>query len=325
VYVRWPLTGEIFYFQCWDYYGENTNVAGFKKIYSASMDDNTKVTDYLLNYYADKQSYPEMPYNGYDSTIWKKSIEGGRETYQMIGSLNSDAPHFSVVADAPSVNPMAPHMGENSTNQNYTLHIPTNWGFKVKPAETYVDDKGNERMLSDESVVYSYTPLDENNDFREGERVEEVYNGAIFYNKAGFDSDIISRVDESQIPNVISVSPTGKSGRKYFNHGGDEPIEKEDLQELKIHLPALGNAISDMWDVIYGGFNHHGSNKRNKSIDWNNLSGLRLVKNLSGAGYDFDEADVATVAGCINSIHDLMGMIISTPKEEELVDKASYL
>ena len=325
VYVRWPLTGEIFYFQCWDYYGENTNVAGFKKIYSASMDDNTKVTDYLLNYYADKQSYPDMPYNGYDSTIWKKSIEGGRETYQMIGSLNSDAPHFSVVADAPSVNPMAPHMGENSTNQNYTLHIPTNWGFKVKPAETYVDDKGNERMLSDESVVYSYTPLDENNDFREGERVEAVYNGAIFYNKAGFDSDVISRIDESQIPNVISVSPTGKSGRRYFNHGGDEPVEKEDLQELKIHLPALGNAISDMWDVIYGGFDHHNSNKRNKSIDWNNLSGLRLVKNLSGVGYDFDEADVATVAGCINSVHDLMGMIISTPKEEELVDKASYL
>lgn len=323
VYVRWPLTGEIFYFQCWGYYGANTNVAAFKKIYSASMDDNTKVTDYLLNYYADKQSYPEMPYNGYDSTIWKKSIEGGREIYQMIGSLNSDAPHFSVAADAPSVNPMAPHMGENSTNQNYTLHIPTNWGFKVKPAESYVDEKGNEKMLSDESVVYSYIPLDENNKFQEGETVEEIYNGAIYYNKAGFDSELISKVDE--VPNEISVLPTGKSGRKYFNHGGDEPVEKEDLQELKIHLPALGNAISDMWDVIYGGFKHHGSNKRNKSIGWNNLSGLRLVKNRNGNGYDFDEEDIATVAGCINSIHDLMGMIISTPKEEELGDKDKYL
>ena len=325
VYVRWPLTGEIFYFQCWDYYGENTNVAGFKKIYSANMDDNTKVTDYLLNYYADKQSYPDMPYNGYDSTIWKKSIEGGREIYQMIGSLNSDAPHFSVVADAPSINPMAPHMGENSTNQNYTLHIPTNWGFKVKPAETYVDDKGNERMLSDESVVYSYTPLDENNDFREGERVEEVYNGAIFYNKAGFDSDVISRIDESQIPNVISVSPTGKSGRKYFNHGGDESIEKEDLQELKIHLPALGNAISDMWDIVYGNKTmNNGSLKRNKDLAWNSTKGIRLVKAQDkGSGFEYDPYDVECIAGCINSVHDLMGMILTNaPAENQTKEEA---
>jgi hypothetical protein len=50
---------------------------------------------------------------------------------------------------------------------------------------------------------------------------------------------------------------------------------------------------------------------RNLNINWDNKDGLRLVNvNPEGNGYTYDTDKVNTLAGCINSVHDLMGMII---------------
>jgi len=80
-------------------------------------------------------------------------------------------------------------------------------------------------------------------------------------------------------------------------------------------LPSIGNAVADMWDLIYGNEEINGSIYRNKNISWLNGSvyyrdnGLRLLPQVDyGLGYD--SAAVSTLAGAINSTHDLMGMII---------------
>lgn len=56
---------------------------------------------------------------------------------------------------------------------------------------------------------------------------------------------------------------------------------------------------------------------RNRNIDWKNASavenkeGLRLVNPVTLGAYSYSPGQVDTVAGVINSVHDLMGMIIT--------------
>lgn len=217
--------------------------------------------------------------------------------------------------------------------------------------------------------------------------------GAIYYNKAGFDSSVSVH---SEVADEISITPTGLSGLEYHVHGtryvkyqgtidsttqfnsavtqvanacyiahpndkvitntstgagydvygrdklykisgteykiatafekgatyyvkvtdtGDSDEPQVDTQEISIMLPSIGNAVADMWDLIYGNEEINGSIYRNKTISWLNGAvyyrdnGLRLLPQADyGLGYD--SAAVSTLAGAINSTHDLMGMII---------------
>lgn len=184
-----------------------------------------------------------------------------------------------------------------------------------------------------------------------------VVNAAIYYNRDGFDPDKISkswdrkylhqlglpgRRDPAVDPDVsssedkgfvaegITIAPTGLSGNTYANHNGVATPEV-DTQELSIMLPSIGDAISDVWDLVYGGRKTNEAiqktQKRNPDVEWydaravQDRTGLRLVKD--GFTYKmksgetrgcprnyYNTANVNTIAGCINSVHDLMGMII---------------
>jgi predicted RNA-binding protein len=151
------------------------------------------------------------------------------------------------------------------------------------------------------------------------------FPAAIYYNKAGFDPAVISYSDKT-IHDKISIEPTGLSGQNYNVHqtsGLKEP--QIDTQELTILLPSIGDSIAKVWDIMYGNEKINNSKKRNMNIDWTqgsivpNLSGLRLVPRTE-TGYGFNRNNVSTVAGAINSIHDLMGMII---KDEKTFTSAS--
>lgn len=114
------------------------------------------------------------------------------------------------------------------------------------------------------------------------------------------------------------VATTFEQGVTYYTKvtdTGDSDEPQVDTQEISIMLPSIGNAVADMWDLIYGSEAVNGSIYRNKTISWLNGSvyyrdnGLRLFPQADyGLGYD--SAAVNTLAGAINSTHDLMGMII---------------
>ena len=192
-------------------------------------------------------------------------------------------------------------------------------------------------------------------DVAEGE--PPFIDAAIYYNREGFDSDKVNkswdrtyqnqrgdapRRDPTVDPKVVTLNnygfvkeginivPSGLSGNTYENHNGIATPEI-DTQELSIMLPSIGDAISDVWDLVYGGrktsVDIQKTHKRNKDIEWydaraiQDRNGLRLVKDgftykMDGGeaqGYPknyYNTANVNTVAGCINSVHDLMGMII---------------
>ena len=273
--------------------------------------DYANSNDYSLNYNVDKETYSDQFIDGWDSTIWQKVVENGEFKYIMVGELNSKVPRFYVKSEAPTAEPVPPHFDANSTNMDYTLHVQPNWGFRIKKATA---TKGEGDLISDTEVKVPYLEYNKEDD---STTTEQSYNGAIYFNKDGFDK--INRNPDNDTKDEILFEPTGISGNKYYQHNPAEiQSVKEDIQELTIHLPTIGNAVSELWDLMYGDKKEDKTFKsiRNDDIAWEAVpepkrAGVRMVnEDPNSGGFSLDDHQVETVAGCINSVHDLMGMII---------------
>lgn len=163
---------------------------------------------------------------------------------------------------------------------------------------------------------------------------------AIYYNKAGFDESTISYSEDSsytgwengKVSDEIKILPSGQSGMLYPKHDGTGDQEAQpDVQELSIMLPSIGDSIAKVWDLVYGDretntdyneqMNSDTGNLRNTSVEWQSAEGVilkeghRLVKREDNGRYTYNQNQVNTLAGAINSVHDLMGMIISGGKD----------
>ena len=176
-------------------------------------------------------------------------------------------------------------------------------------------------------------------------------DSAIYFNKDGFNVEQIAysadltdklqtkrynqNITESgwKNENKIELTPTGMSGVLYSKHDGSvEKTAQEDVQEFSVMLPALGDTVAHLWDLVYGGRHTNleiaKTNKRNTDIAWEharghlNRNGLRLTGGDSEANkynaYN-ENFEINTLAGCINSAHDLMGMIINPDTADNLV------
>ena len=339
---------------------ENKIGCAFTEVYySLAPEDDTKADEnYTINYAIDRENYDSA--RGYDSTVWQKTYVDGKAKYVMIAELNSVVPALGVVADAPTQTPLMPHFSKDSTNIYYELHMQPSWGFRIKAANPdlrlpMLDAEGNKQTgsgsgnikarandtkeyPSDEKVTWSKTTIGNNPDSYDvtylteqddigywRDDVAEI-NGAIYYNKAGFDKSIISHSNEKD---EIALTPTGRSGYLYYTHDSDGPKEiAPDMNELSIMLPSIGNTIADVWDLIYGGQEIYGKDNkfRNTTIQWEDAKkvqakdGLRLVNNNSALGYTYKPEEVNTLAGVINSAQDIIGMIITDDYPVDLDD-----
>ena len=284
---------------------EENNISIYKLSFIKVIEEQTD--SYLQNYLIDKDSYSTSDGSfgrGYDSTVWQKVFTNNEEKYVLIAELNSVVPTFDLTIDAPTINPVVPHFDADSSNVYYKLHVQPNWGFRVKEAEN---------GLSDFDVSYHNSlnaPTNASSDYI---GTKSNYAGAIYINKAGFDVNESNHVDIENIKNEIALTPTGKSGAQYNDHNITNPSQtsvQNDIQELSIILPSIGNTVATLWDIAYG-------EERNQDISWDSTLGLRLVKeNSEGNGFTYSTDDVETIAGCINSVHDLMGMIV----ESQIID-----
>lgn len=149
--------------------------------------------------------------------------------------------------------------------------------------------------------------------------------GAIYFNKAGFNKkESVHSKDWSgrstPVTDEITLTPSGYSGHLYPTHTTNGMnIAQPDVNELAIVLPSIGDTVASMWDLIYGDKEiNDKSSKRNTVIRWEDAKdilakeGLRLVRNLDhGYGYTYNDDEVNTLAGAINSVQDIMGMIIT--------------
>ena len=268
---------------------------------------------YVLNFNIDKAKYNTS--RGYDSTVWQKVYANNEEKYVMVAELNTVVPTFDITVDAPTLAPINPHFDVSSTDVYYKLHMQPHWGFRIAAAanenesdEKVVWVKQQYNQQNDEMVSY-YWDIDKNDWLlvdKDGINQIKDLNGAIYYNRAGFNPEIETK---SIREDKISIAPTGESGQKYNTHDKSNSMAPaKDIQELEIILPSLGNAVADMWNIVYGEGNKYDGYKRNTDISWNSLDGLRLATTKDG--YQYDVNNIETLAGCINSVHDLMGMIV---------------
>lgn len=299
---------------------------------------------YTVNYGIDKAVYGLG--RGYDSTVWRKTYSAdGKAKYVNIADLNSVVPTFAVTAEAPYDLPTKPHYDKDSTNVYYNLHLQTPWNFRIadvsdanskikkegilnnlesdvnalKPSVTY-DSSGHYILRPDGATI-----LDEDTDIDYTQ-----YPGAIYFNKAGFDKEksVHSRFEDENNyldKNQIRID-NYSSGMLYPNRNNPADNNKQpyaDTKELSIILPAIGDTIASMWDLIYG-------TQRKLNISWDDANSksdfdeerLRLVHNDN-----YTPEDSETIAGIINSAHDLMGMIITDPSSaidgEKMPNEAS--
>lgn len=217
-------------YQC-NGYIEN-DIAIFKLIYSAHNEEEKDI--YNLNFNIDKGVFGTIG-RGYDSTVWQKVFLDDdivNEKYVMVAELNSVVPEFKLTPDAPTMNPIPPHFDKESTDTTYWLHSQPNWGFRVKAADG-VSDETIDRVTAaynEETGDITYST--------------EKINAAIYYNKAGFDSE--KQVYDTLTQNNVNIT-TAKSGNKYNTHGfGQSMEEADDIQEISVILPSLGNTVSKM-------------------------------------------------------------------------------
>lgn len=185
-----------------------------------------------------------------------------------------------------------------------------------------------------ESVELTYVPADPNGspawvlpeDVREN---ANQFPAAIYFNKQGFRPDTINYSydkeyagwPDSRVVDEILVSPTGRSGHTYNAHdkGLAYKSAEPDTQELSIMLPSIGDALASVWDLIYGGRKVYGPNakSRNMDVEWYNAKavsekkGLRMIEMKGPGNYTYNRDAASTVAGILNSVQDLMGMIIT--------------
>lgn len=261
-------------------------------------------TNYVVNYNLDVSTFGEG--RGYDSTVWQKVYVDGYEKYIMIAELNSVVPTFDIAADAPAMAPITPHFDVNSTDVYYKLHQQAPWGFRIAESAQRDNRKTQSNNTtyypSDEQVSYEKNTYDPKTDTVSKETIS--YNGAIYFNKAGFDSAVHNPADVG-IKDEMSISPSGISGNLYSKHDGSVGVQTApDIQELRIILPSLGNTLCEIWDKVYG-YNKD-TKERYRDIAWKDASNKDEDASRGGM-----TRDPETLAGCINIAHDLLGMIIT--------------
>lgn len=211
--------------------------------------------NYIINFNKDKLIYRNI--RGYDSTVWMKSFytdgeDAGKGYYINIAELNSVVPSFGITVDKPTAIPKGPYFDEDSTNIYYDLHLQPSWGFRIKEAVAGGSDKSDVEVKS-----YTWNEAEE--------KIEEKnINGAIYFNKAGFNRSKASFIEEPE--DFIKALPS-KSGRLYNG------IKENDIYELSIQLPSIGNMVSKGWDVIHGP--DRKDSKREKDEDGNYIDSLQ--------------------------------------------------
>lgn len=164
--------------------------------------------------------------------------------------------------------------------------------------------------------------------------IQENYPNDRLYDTAQRDSgdmyhrDILYKRINGVYVGVSSFSATDKDSTSFYRKTTlpivGETEAQVDTQELSIMLPSIGNSIASMWDLIYGDENINKSVYRNKKIDWldgrvfHNDDGLRLVT-VDDSGYGYQPGAAETLAGTINTGHDLIGMMIKKRPDNVLL------
>lgn len=184
----------------------NNNYNYYKKV--NFVDRWINGTNEENSYYADNRAKDAQVYQAdYDLTVWMKIYSGNEEKYIMVARLGLDAPALELITDAPGESPHFDLL--QSSNTKYVYHVPNNWQFSVNQYDPEKEENGDYDIEESPNDYWNY---EINID---GTR---SYNSNIkypYFNQAGFDPVIKTRVDD--ITDEIIIRDT-KSGKLYLDH-----------------------------------------------------------------------------------------------------------
>lgn len=217
---------------------------------------NDRVDDeqYNKNYQIDYPVYGR----GYDSTVWIKQYVNNQETYIQIAELNTVVPNFSIYP----LLPQDPYVAVDSTNivyqpGKYYYYDEADSHYKLDNNDTktegriyYLESELGPAITADQSSTNLLYKLRVPTNFQ-----LDLDDNNIYYNKEGFSKIKHSYDDITE--NSINYKLSQSGYKFYYNVEQDnvvgEPIEDGyDRKSLVVKLPALGNAVCETYDLLYG-------------------------------------------------------------------------
>ena len=240
----------------WYLYVGNVTASGTKEWKYLTRITNDRVDDeqYNLNYQIDYPVYGR----GYDSTVWIKQYINNQETYVQIAELNTVVPNFSIypllpqdpyvaVDDASVVYQPGKYYYYDETDSHYKLD---NSDTKTEGRVYYLESELGPAITTDQSSTNLLYKLRVPTNFQ-----LDLDDNNIYYNKEGFNKAKSSYDNTTE--NSINYKLSQSGYRFYYNVEQDnvvgEPIEDGyDRKSLVVKLPALGNAVCDTYDLLYG-------------------------------------------------------------------------
>lgn len=263
----------------------NTNSLTYVQI------DSNQVSDYRDNFAIDIETYGRS----YDGTVWRKYFdEDHNYKYVLVAELNMTTPSFYIIPDPPSTVAYGPYLDSRSDNLNYYLHMPAAWGIGIEmfDPETIHDTSHDYSQVQSDVSIIDYSVIYQNGSWIRTESQDEQ-PANIYFNKSGFDKEH-NRIDiktENRIAyNAIS------SHQKYFQmNDTDQGIEAADTMKWFIHLPAIGNAVAEFWNIV-------ASEQRKFTILTEDQSNINECT-----------VDTGTVLGLTNSIRCYLGKTDAYP------------
>lgn len=240
----------------WYLYVGNVTASGTKEWKYLTRITNDRVDDeqYNLNYQIDYPVYGR----GYDSTVWIKQYINNQETYVQIAELNTVVPNFSIYP----LLPQDPYVAVDDSNiiyqpGKYYYYDETDSHYKLDNNDTktegrvyYLESELGPAITTDQSSTNLLYKLRVPTNFQ-----LDLDDNNIYYNKEGFNK--VKHSYDNTTENTINYKLSQSGYRFYYNVEQDnvvgEPIEDGyDRKSLVVKLPALGNAVCDTYDLLYG-------------------------------------------------------------------------
>lgn len=257
----------------WYLYVGNVTASGTKEWKYLTRITNDRVDDeqYNLNYQIDYPVYGR----GYDSTVWIKQYINNQETYVQIAELNTVVPNFSIYP----LLPQDPYVAVNDASVvyqpgKYYYYDETDSHYKLDNSDTktegrvyYLESELGPVITTDQSSTNLLYKLRVPTNFQ-----LDLDDNNIYYNKEGFNKT--KRSYDNTTENTINYKLSQSGYRFYYNVEQDnvvgEPIEDGyDRKSLVVKLPALGNAVCDTYDLLYG----QNRNDSTTNFDKTNIKG----------------------------------------------------
>ena len=189
----------------------------------------------------------------YDSTVWQKIFSNGVEKYIMIAELNAILPKLNMSVEGSLIYSVAEN--EEDADEVYDAFNNKIEGINVEINKPYFDQYQDTEISY---LLHFPQPIQLN-----------VDSDSIDYNEAGF--NIFYDTPKDPSPSYIHWTTDDFYGKNYNADGQESSSDivypKTELtallnsRTLRMHIPAFGNAISDLYDMLYG----HASYERDEN------------------------------------------------------------